>query len=132
MSVFKNAKLITVVKETCRELRHNSTPAEVKLWKYLRNRKLNNLKFYRQFPIYFNGLTKDSFFVADFFSKELNLVIELDGGIHKQKIEEDKERTHILNSLGYTVIRFNNDDIIHDINKVLLVISEFANNEKAN
>lgn len=119
MSVYYNNRLNEVVKDTCRELRKKSTPAEQRLWNYLRNRLLLNRKFYRQYPICYETDNKDSFYVADFFCFDEKLIIELDGEIHKYTAVEDVERTKILNKLGYNVIRFSNDEIFGNINKVL-------------
>ena len=101
-----------------RDLRQTSTEAEKILWEQLRNRKLNGLKFRRQHPL--------DKFVADFYCHEKRLVIELDGAVHddKEVKEYDKTRTYILNELGITVMRFRNDEVINDMQKVLKMITE--------
>jgi very-short-patch-repair endonuclease len=103
------------------ELRRESTPAERKLWAYLRGNKLNGINFRRQHAI--------GNFVPDFASIKKKLVIELDGSQHLEQEEYDIERTRSLESLGYKVIRFWNNDVMNNINGVIQVI-EHALNEK--
>lgn len=93
-----------------RELRKRSTPAESLIWDELRNRRFHGIKFLRQNPIVYEvdrGLFR--FFIPDFYSHELNLAIELDGKIHQLRKEYDMERDFILNQLGITVIRYENE-----------------------
>lgn len=127
MSNYFNHKINEVIKETCRELRKESTPAEKKIWKCLRNKLLENRKFYRQYPIMYEGNVKDSFFIADFFCFEEKLIIELDGKIHNYTKKYDEERTNILNNLGYKVIRFENDEVMNNLQEVLKVIKMHFN-----
>jgi very-short-patch-repair endonuclease len=119
MSLSKNPKLIVISKQLCRNLRKQSTPAEAVLWKHLRNRKLINRKFYRQFPLFFDMYGKETFFIADFFCFEDKFIIEVDGGYHERQKDYDALRTHIINMLGYEVIRFTNDEVEKNIKKVL-------------
>lgn len=101
-----------------RHLRRNSTPAEQLLWKKLRNRKFRNVKFRRQHPF--------KFFIADFYSYEIRLVIELDGKHHQHAscLEYDLNRTAEMQASDITVIRFANQEVIDDIDKVLAQISK--------
>jgi len=95
------------------ELRKTMTPAEEVIWKKLRKRQVKNYRFRRQHPI------KD--FIVDFFCYDAILVIEIDGVVHdliSQK-ERDKQRTKILASLGIREIRFTNDEVINDNEKVI-------------
>ena len=96
-----------------RKLRKNSTIQERMLWKILRNRQFKNIKFRRQFPI--------GEYIVDFVCEEKRIVIELDGGQHneEQAIIYDKERTDYLESRGFRVIRFWNNDIDTNIEAVL-------------
>ena len=96
------------------ELRREPTPAEQKLWAYLRGNELNGLKFRRQHAI--------GNFIVDFVSIKQKLVIELDGIQHFEQDEYDVERTRYLNTQGYKVIRFLNNDVMNDINSVIRVI----------
>ena len=97
---------------TARFLRQNQTDAETYLWSFLRNRKLQEIKFKRQERILYETETcLESFFVADFYCPKKKLVIELDGGIHQDQFQKDAERTRVLESLSYTVIRFKNEEL---------------------
>jgi len=104
-----------------RELRQESTEAEKLLWTELRNRKLNGLKFRRQHPL--------DKFIVDFYCNEKNLVVELDGGVHDEKINKDYDeaRTAMLAGLNIIVLRFNNEEVINDMQGVLKKISDVAN-----
>jgi len=76
-----------------RMLRKTMTKAEVKLWKYLCKKQLNDIRFRRQHPI--------SRFIVDFYCHSLKLVIEIDGEVHQQEIqqERDENRTYELQEL---------------------------------
>jgi very-short-patch-repair endonuclease len=96
------------------ELRQEPTPAEQKLWAYLRGNKLNGVKFRRQHAI--------GNYIVDFCAIKQKLIIELDGSQHLEQEEYDLERTAYLESQGYNVIRFWNNDVMNDIHNVLRVI----------
>ena len=104
-----------------RQLRKNSTKEERKLWNILRNRQFLNLKFKRQFPI--------GDYIADFVCEEKKIIIELDGGQHNEDInkQKDAERTQFIESQGYCVYRFWNNDINQNFegiyNKLLEICS---------
>jgi very-short-patch-repair endonuclease len=104
------------LEERRRELRNNPTPQEVVLWKYLRRSNLG-YKFRRQQGV-------DSY-IVDFFCKEKRLIIEIDGYQHTENKEYDAERTKNLNQLGYTVMRFWNNEIDKNLNEVLNNISTY-------
>jgi len=99
--------------EKAKALRRNMTPAELKLWQYIKDNKLLGLRFRRQHPI--------DIFIADFYCHKLKLVIELDGEIHNktENKEYDENRTVELERLGITVIRFENNEIMTDIDTVM-------------
>jgi very-short-patch-repair endonuclease len=103
------------------ELRKVLTPAEKKLWAYLRGDKLNGVNFRRQHAI--------GKFIVDFVSIKRRLVIEMDGSQHVQQEKYDNERTEYLESHGYKVIRFWNEDVMKDINGVIQAI-QLALNDK--
>jgi len=124
MSLNVKNKLSQVAKELARELRRNSTPAEKIMWGVLRNRKFCDKKFYRQYPIYFDNLGNETFFIADFYSFEEKLVIEIDGGYHKRQMDYDQLRTDIINSLGIKVIRFTNEQVTNELKNVLEIIKQ--------
>jgi very-short-patch-repair endonuclease len=129
MSLNRLKELRDVAKAVCRDLRKRSTKAEKILWEYVRSGKFENKKFYRQYPIFYDFEGKESFFIADFFCYTENLIIELDGEIHKYRLKEDAERTDILNLLGMRVLRFTNDEIKYNIENVLKIIkAEFDKN----
>src|SRR5512138_1979087 len=85
------------------ELRRESTTAERRLWAYLRGDKLNGVNFRRQHAI--------GNYIVDFVSIKKKLVIELDGSQHLEQVDYDIERTKYLESQGYKVIRFWNNQI---------------------
>jgi len=99
------------------ELRREPTPAEKKLWVYLRGDKLNGVNFRRQHAI--------GNFIPDFVSIKRKLIIELDGSQHLEQAEYDVERSKYFESQGYKVIRFWNDQVENDVNEVIRAI-EFA------
>jgi len=101
-----------------RELRSASTDAERKLWSFLRNRQLEGLKFRRQVPLF--G------FYADFSCESAKLVVEVDGGQHALRGEHDAERTRILESAGFHVLRFWNNNVMSNIEGVLTEIADTA------
>lgn len=86
-----------------KELRKNMTDAEQILWYFLRANRLNGWKFKRQQPI--------GNYIVDFVNFQNKLVIELDGGQHNENIEKDNKRTEFLESCGYKVLRFWNNEI---------------------
>ena len=97
--------------ELARELRKNSTPAEKLLWKELRNRQVDGVKFLRQHPlIYEEDRGRLHFFIADFYCSQYKLVLELDGKIHKKQKYYDRERDLIIGRMGLKVIRFKNKE----------------------
>lgn len=119
MSLNKKRELREIAKTFCRQLRKNSTEAEKIFWEIVRDRKFRNKKFYRQYPIFYDLLGTESFFIADFYCLEEKIIIELDGEIHKYKLRDDEKRTEILNQLGLRVIRFSNEEIIYDLSDTL-------------
>ena len=98
--------------QLARNLRKNSTPEERKIWNLLRNRKFLNLKFKRQFPI--------GQYIVDFVCEEKKIVIEIDGGQHNELEEQIKDdiRTKFIETKGYKVYRFWNNDIKENIDGV--------------
>ena len=106
------------IKKIAKTLRKNSTIQEKRLWNLLKNRQFHNLKFKRQSPI--------GKYVVDFICHERKLIIELDGGQHNENknIENDIERTNFLESLGFKVIRFWNNDIYKNIDGVITEIEK--------
>jgi leucyl-tRNA synthetase len=97
-------------KDKSQELRKNQTEAEHILWEAIRKKSLE-VKFRRQHIIGVN--------IVDFVCLDHKLVIEVDGKIHLDQKEYDAERTKQLESIGFSVIRFTNEEIIHDIEDVI-------------
>ncbi len=102
-------------------LRKNMPKAEWILWDELKNKKLKGYKFRRQFSI-------DNF-VVDFYCPKLKLVIEIDGDNHLNKdvVEYDKFRQEIIESLSIKVIRFTNNEVYENLNKVVEEIKRYLN-----
>ena len=92
------------------ELRKEQTPAEAKLWSYLRSNKLQGVSFRRQHAI--------GNYIPDFVSIKRKIIIELDGSQHLEQVDYDIERTRYFESSGYKVIRFWNNQVINDIEAV--------------
>ena len=97
-----------------RRLRRDSTDAERALWSVLRNRQLGGYKFRRQTPIVRH--------IVDFVCMEQRLVIEVDGGQHQEQSRYDNERTALLESEGYRVLRFWNNELLTGLESVADVI----------
>ncbi|MBL7127597.1 MAG: endonuclease domain-containing protein [Ignavibacteria bacterium] len=105
--------------KVARELRRKSTTSEKIFWDAVRNRKVLNRKFNRQFPIHFEYDGIKRFFIADFYCHEKNLIVEIDGGIHEKQKDYDKLRTAIINELGLKVIRFKNELVKNNLDEVI-------------
>lgn len=126
MSLNNKQNLKLLATQLCRSLRKNSTPAEKIMWECLRNRQFLNRKFHRQYPIYFDLLGKETFYIADFYCYEEKLVIELDGRYHQLQKDYDELRTVVINLLHIKVIRFTNEQVLSNLNNVLNQISIFV------
>lgn len=96
------------------QLRNNATDAERLLWRHLRGRQLNGFKFSRQMPV--------GPFICDFTCRERRLIVELDGGQHAESTT-DLPRTAFLETQGYRVIRFWNNDVLENVEGVLTIIA---------
>ena len=105
--------------KNAKSLRKSQTDAEIKLWYYLRAHRFMSLKFKRQKPI--------GQYIVDFVCIEQKLIIELDGGQHAEQVEADEKRTGFLESEGYQVLRFWNNQVLQEMESVLEAIhTEFA------
>lgn len=109
----------TSITDICRYLRKNQTEAEKVFWEAVRNRKVENKKFYRQYPIRINDRKPIKFFIADFFCFEMKLVVEIDGGIHETQKEYDALRTKFIERTERKVIRFKNEDVLNRLDWVI-------------
>jgi very-short-patch-repair endonuclease len=104
------------LKPLARQMRKNPTPAENKLWQHLRGKQLLGYKFRRQHAI--------ERFIVDFYCHDARLVVEVDGPIHQYTTEEDAIRQKFLESLGFRVLRFTNEQVLTNIDGVLNKIAE--------
>lgn len=116
IDTYTTRELWDKLKPLAREMRKEPTPAENALWQRLRGKQVLGYKFRRQHPI--------DRFIVDFYCTEARLVVEVDGPVHDYTQEEDAIRTEFIESLGLRVIRFNNDDVLQQIDTVLERIGE--------
>jgi very-short-patch-repair endonuclease len=105
--------------ELARQLRRAPTPEEKKLWQRLRGNRLHGLHFRRQQII--DG------FIVDFYCHAAALVIEVDGPVHKGRLDQDFYRDTALRARGLHVLRVTNDEVRDDVEavvqRILLAIS---------
>lgn len=101
------------IKKFARQLRQNSTKAEIRLWSLLRCKQILGVQFYRQKPI--------GNFIVDFCAPSIKLIIELDGGQHfeEKHTDRDKRRDQVLKYNGYKILRFNNSEMRFELENVL-------------
>jgi len=97
-----------------KSLRHNATQAERTLWRHLRARQIESIKFRRQQPI--------ENYIVDFVSLEKRLVVELDGGQHAKNKEKDILRDRFFAANDFKVLRFWNNGVLCNLVGVLEVI----------
>ena len=103
-------------REHAKHLRRRLTPPETTLWKQLRAKRFQGLRFRRQHPI--------GPYVVDFYCPDLRVVIELDGDSHADQAAYDDERTAWLEGAGCTVLRFSNRQALNEVEGVRKVIAE--------
>ncbi|MFS8903747.1 DUF559 domain-containing protein [Synechococcus sp. H60.4] len=103
-----------------RQLRREATTAERLLWEFLRDRRLLGRKFRRQHPI--------GQFIADFFCDDARLIIEIDGGVHREPTQQERDRLReeILRKHGFAVLRFTNDQVLDQTEQVLREIADYV------
>ncbi len=106
MKIYYNPKL----KQLARNLRNHSTLAEVLLWVRLKGRQRMGYQFSRQKPI--------GNYIVDFYGSKLKLVIEIDGESHFRKEKSDAEKQTFLESIGLTVLRFDDDQVKQDMERM--------------
>ena len=100
-----------VLKEKARKLRNNSTFSEILLWNYLKRKHMKGYDFHRQKPI-------DNY-IVDFFCNELYLAIEIDGESHYGNESRDERRQKKLEKLGVQFLRFDDLEVVHNLDGVL-------------
>lgn len=114
----------SALKMKARSLRNDSTKAESCLWKYVL--RANNLgyAFKRQRPV-LN-------YIADFMCADLMFIIEVDGITHtyEETIQKDLERQRVLESVGFTVLRFTDEEVLSHINNVKFQIEYWIREQK--
>jgi len=95
-----------------RGLRRNQTEVEKRLWKLLRNKQFEGLKFFRQYSV--------GSYILDFYCPIMKLAIELDGGQHAEttNMVYDEKRSEFLKNRRIKVLRFWNNDVIENIEGV--------------
>jgi len=100
------------LKTLARNLRNDSTKAEIRLWTELLRGKQTGYTFLRQRPV-LN-------YIADFLCKKLKLIIELDGYSHEfeQQWKKDKDRQKELEEAGFKILRFTDDQVMKDLRNV--------------
>lgn len=115
MKIQYNPKL----KEYARLLRNNSTPAEIKLWKCLKGKRMYGYDFHRQKPI--------DEYITDFYCYKLKLVIEIDGYSHTfdEVIRKDKIKESKIRELGFEVLRFTENKVRANVDNVLREIEKY-------
>ncbi|WP_235942504.1 endonuclease domain-containing protein [Salinimicrobium oceani] len=118
-SMWKGAR--SEIFKRAEHLRNNPTEAEKLLWEKLICDPFKKYHFRRQHPIHH--------FIADFYSHQLKLVIEVDGGYHESAEQQIKDqlRTELLHFQELKVIRFTNQQIIQEMETVLEILSEKIN-----
>lgn len=104
--------------ERRRQLRRESTDAELLLWRLLRGRQLGGAKFRRQHQV--------GQYVLDFYCPEYRLAVEADGGQHVASVglAKDELRTRYLEGRGIRVLRFSNLEVLLGTEAVLETISK--------
>ena len=102
--------------ERARTLRREMTEAEERLWQRLRFRQTHGYRFRRQVPL--------GRFIADFMCHEARLIVEIDSGQHDPLSESEVQRTRFLESEGYRVLRFWNNDVMENADGVHAVIAQ--------
>ena len=102
------------IKSFSRLLRSEMTDAERVLWRRLRQRQRQGVKFRRQHPV--GG------YIVDFVCLDARLIVEVDGGQHSARAEHDAYRTNVLELHGYVVLRFWNNEVLANLAGVVETI----------
>ena len=107
-----------LLKAFARENRQNMTLAESVLWDAPRSGSIDGHDFFRQYII--------GDYIVDFLCRDNGLIIEVDGGYHSEprQADEDGQRTEWLESKGYLVLRFTNDEVLYNVENVLNEIEQ--------
>jgi very-short-patch-repair endonuclease len=103
-------------RERATALRREMTEAEKMIWERLRSRQTEGFRFRRQVPL--------GRFIADFVCHEAKLIVEVDGGQHDSSSEQEARRTCFLESQGYRVLRFWNNEVLENPDGVQTVVAQ--------
>lgn len=111
------------LKHLSSQLRKESTQSEIRLWKYLKGKQLG-IRFTRQKPI--------GNYIVDFYCKELRLAIELDGISHlyEETMSKDDKKEAYLNEMGIEILRFQDKEVMEDMENVIAVLMEYIERSK--
>jgi very-short-patch-repair endonuclease len=121
-NIIRGQKIIPEKLHRARKFRSEMTPAEKVLWEALRGNKLGS-HFRRQQVL--EG------FIVDFYCHSAGLIIELDGGIHKEQQDYDTGRDKVFEKMGLRVLRYSNDDILFNLTRVLNQLNILLGNKQA-
>ena len=98
-------------KEKRRKLRNNPTYSEKVIWQSLRKKQIHGVRFLRQYSV--------NYFVLDFYAPKIKLAIEIDGSSHIGKEAYDEARQKYIESFNIKVIRFTDEQVFGNVNKVI-------------
>ena len=104
-------RIVPPILHAAKQNRQYATTAEELLWSVVRGQQIKGLPFRRQHPV--------GRFILDFYCPRKKLCVELDGGIHDEQQERDAARTEALARLNIRVIRFRNEEVLHDLASVV-------------
>lgn len=109
-----------ILKTTARTLRQTMTDSELKLWSRIRRQQIAGLQFYRQRPI--------GNYIVDFYCPRAQIVLEVDGSQHedKQTVQNGQHRDNYLRQQGIKVMRFNNLEIVKELDAVVEKVHQTA------
>src|SRR5258706_4676455 len=112
------------LKTRARKLRNKFTDTEQRLGNRLRGKQILGIQFYRQRPI--------GSYIVDFYAPAVRLVIEVDGGHHLDTFHAryDRRRSEYLERLGLNVLRFDDRQVLLEIESVMRVIYDTVDERK--
>ncbi|CAH1650436.1 putative Ribonuclease P [Hyphomicrobiales bacterium] len=110
--------MVSEPQDFARKLRRQATKPEDILWELVRNRRINGLKFRRQAPLLA--------YTVDFLCFERKLAIEIDGNQHLADRDYDAARSVEIESHGFVLIRFRNEEVLNDRDAVVAKIRAAA------
>lgn len=105
--------MAALLTQRARALRRRQTPSETKLWQHLRAKRLENVKFFRQYPV--------GPYIADFAAPNIRLIIEVDGGGHAELKQQayDAERDAWFTAQEWRVLRIWSNEVEKNIEGVV-------------